>query len=59
MGGCGGDWTTIFPQCGPCHTAYAERRAVFFAALGLTQDDITRFTIEHRQAFERHVEASL
>lgn len=58
MGGCGADWTRIFPQCGPCHRQYETNRLRFLSALSLTADDIERFITEHRRAWERRQEGT-
>lgn len=56
MGGCGADWTRIFPQCRDCHRDYGEHYGAFMDAKRLTTDDIDRFITEHQQAWKRYQE---
>lgn len=54
MGGCGGDWTVIAPQCDECHREWGAGPDRFLRARDLTWADAERAVAEHQAAWARY-----
>ncbi len=58
MGGCGGDWRDVGPQCSDCHDEWGRGVETFLRARGLTWADAERAVAEHQAAWAEYQEAA-